>query len=138
MSDSLRSHGLQHTRLPCPSLSPRICSDSCPLNWWCCQTISSCTTHFSFCLQSLWASGIFPVSQFFASGGQSIGASVSSWNSYDDSEMLFYFLNKPLQEWMLSIYWKISFWYWRKMLSTKSKHMSWTLSFHVDSEKNIP
>ena len=100
MSNSLWPCGLKHTRLPCPSLSPRICSDSCPLDWWCHPTFSSSTTHFSLCLQSFRASGIFPVSQFFASAGQSIGASVSSWNSYDNSEMLFYILNKPLQEWM--------------------------------------
>ena len=77
MSDSLWSHGLQHARLPCPSPSPRICSDSCPLNWWCHQTISSSIIPFSFCLQSFPASGSFPVSWLFSSGGRSIGASAS-------------------------------------------------------------
>ena len=54
-----RPHGLQHARLPCPSLSPRICSNSCPLSWWCYLTISTSTTPFSFCPQSFPASGIF-------------------------------------------------------------------------------
>ena len=78
MSNSLWPHGLQHARLPCPSLSPRVCSDSCSLSSWCYLTISSSTTLFSFCLQSLPASGPFPMSQFFASGGQSIGVSASA------------------------------------------------------------
>ena len=49
MSNSLQPHGLQHTRLPCPSLSPRVCSNSCPLSWWCYVTLLSSTTSFSFC-----------------------------------------------------------------------------------------
>ena len=75
MSDSLRPHGLQHPRPPCPSASPRVCPSSCPLNRWCHRTVSSSVTLFSFCLQSLPASGSFPMSQLFASGGQWIGAS---------------------------------------------------------------
>ena len=70
MSDSLRPHGLQRARLPCPSLSPRVCSNSCPLNHWCYLTISSSAAPFSFCLQSFLASGSFPMSQLFASGGK--------------------------------------------------------------------
>ena len=77
-SDSLRPHGLQHARLPCPSLSPGVCSNSCPLNQWSHPTISSSVIPFSSCLQSFPASGSFPMSQFFASGGQSIGASASA------------------------------------------------------------
>ena len=72
MSDSLRPHGMQHARLPCPSLSPEVCSD---LSWWYHPTISSSATLFSFCLQSLPASGSFSISWLFTSGGQSIGAS---------------------------------------------------------------
>ena len=68
MSDSLRSHELQHTRLPSPSLSPGVCSNSCPLSWWCYLTISSSMAPFSFCLQSFPASGSFPGSQLFTSG----------------------------------------------------------------------
>ena len=75
MSDSLRPHGLQHTRLICPALAPGICSNSCPLSRWCYLTTSSSATAFSFCLQSFPASGSFPVSRFFASGGQSVRAS---------------------------------------------------------------
>ena len=71
VSDSLWPHGLQHTRIPCPSLSPRVCSNSRPLSWWCCLTISSSDRPpFSFCLQSFSASGSFPVSWLFTSGGQ--------------------------------------------------------------------
>ena len=78
MSDSLRPHGLQHAMLPCPSPSPGMCPNSCPLNWWCYPTISSSVVHFSFCLQSFPASRSFPMSQLFESGGQSIGASASA------------------------------------------------------------
>ena len=79
MSDCLRPSGLQHARLPCPSLSPGVCSNSWPLSWWwCCPTRSSSVTPFSSCPQSFPASGSFPMSWLFASGGQSIGASVSA------------------------------------------------------------
>ena len=78
MSDSLRPHRLQHTRLPCPSRSPRVCSNSCPLNQWCHPTISSSVAPFSSCPQSFPASGSFPMSWLFSSGGQSIGASASA------------------------------------------------------------
>ena len=70
MSDSLQCHGLQHSRLPCPSLSPRVCSNSCPSSRWCHPTISSSVNPFSSCLQSFPATGSFPVSQLFASGDQ--------------------------------------------------------------------
>ena len=69
---------LQHTRLPCPSLSHRVCSNSCPLSQWCHPTISSSVTLFSSCLQSFPGSGSFPVSWHLASGGQNIGASAST------------------------------------------------------------
>ena len=74
----LVTRGLQHARPPCPSLSPRACSNPCPLSRWCHPAISSSATPFSSCLQSSPASGSFPMSQFFASGGQSIGASASA------------------------------------------------------------
>ena len=76
MPNSLWPHGLQHTRFPCPSLSPRVCSNSCPLSQWCCPTISSSVNLFS-CPQYFPGSGSFPVSQLFASGGQNIGASAT-------------------------------------------------------------
>ena len=78
MSDSLWPHGLQHTRLPRPLPSPGTCSNSCPLSRWCHPTILSSVIPFSSCLQSFPASGSFPVSQLFASGGQSIRASASA------------------------------------------------------------
>ena len=76
-SDSLWPHRLKHTRLLCPPLSPRICSSSCPLRWWCYLTISFAAAFF-FCPQSFPALGSFPISQLFKSGGQSIGASASA------------------------------------------------------------
>ena len=70
MSDSLWPHGLQHARLPCPSPTPRACSNSCPSSQWCHSTISSSVVPFSSCLQSFPASGCFSMSWFFASDGQ--------------------------------------------------------------------
>ena len=78
MSSSLRLHGRQHTSLPCSSPSPRVCSRLCPLSWWYHPTISSSITPFSSCFQSFPASGSFPMSLVFTSGGQSIGASASA------------------------------------------------------------
>ena len=77
VSDSLRSHGPQHARLPCPSSTPGACSNSCPLSRWCHPSISSFSIPFSSCPQSFPASGSFPMSQF-ASGGQRIGVSASA------------------------------------------------------------
>ena len=78
VSDSFWSHGLQHTRLPCHSESPGVCSNSCPLSRWCHPTISFSVIPFSSCLQSFPASGSFLMSRVFPSGGQSIGASASA------------------------------------------------------------
>ena len=74
----LRPHGLQHARLPYLSPTPVTCSNSCPLSRWCHPTISSSVIPFSSCLQSFPTSGSFPMSQFFASGGQSIRVSASA------------------------------------------------------------
>ena len=78
MSDSLWPHGLQHNRLPCPSPSLEVCSNSCPLSPGCYLTISSSANPFSFCLQSLPKSGSFPMSRLFATDGQNIGISTSA------------------------------------------------------------
>ena len=78
LSDSLWPHGLQHIRLPCLSPSPRVCTNWCPLSWWCHPTISSSVVPFSSCLQSFPASRSFPMCRLFVSGGQSIGASASA------------------------------------------------------------
>ena len=78
VSDSLRPHGLQHARLPCPSPTHKTCSNSSPSSQWCYPTISSSVVPFSSCLQSFPAPGSFPMSQFFASSGQSFGPSASA------------------------------------------------------------
>ena len=78
MSDSFWPHGLQHARPLCPSPTPRVYSNSCPLRQWCHPTISSCVIPFSSCPQSFPASGSFQMSQLFISGGQSIGVSAST------------------------------------------------------------
>ena len=78
ISDSLWPYGLQHTRLLCPSPSPGVHSNSCPLSWWCHPTISSSVIPFSSYPQSFPASGSFLISQFFTSSGQSTGVSAST------------------------------------------------------------
>ena len=78
MSNSFRTHGLQHARLLCPSLSPRVCSYSCPLSWRCYVTISSSAASLSFCLESFLSSRSFPMIQLFTVCVQSIGASTSA------------------------------------------------------------
>ena len=78
VSDSLQPHGLQHTKPPCPSPTPGVYSNSCPLSQWCHPTISPSVVPFSSCPQSFPASGSFQMSQFFASGGQSIRVSTST------------------------------------------------------------
>ena len=78
VSDSLRPHGLQHARPPCPSPIPGVHSNSCPSSQWCHPTISSSVIPFPSCLQFFPASGSFQMSQFFASGGQSIGVSATA------------------------------------------------------------
>ena len=104
ISDSLRPHGLQHTRPPCPP-SPGVCSNSCPLNQWCHPTISSSVIPFSSCLQSFLASGSFPISQFFASDGQSTGVSASAS-----------VLPMNIQDWLP--------WGWTGWISLQSKGLS--------------
>ena len=84
VSNSLQSHGLQLTRPPCPSLSPRVCSNSCPLSWWCHPIISLSIIPFSSCPQSFPASGTSPVSQLFISVAKywSFGFSNSPSNEF--------------------------------------------------------
>ena len=78
VSDSLQPHGLQHTRPPCLSPSPRVCPSSGPFHWWCHPAISSSDALFSFCPQSLPASGTFPMNHLFASDDQNTGTSASA------------------------------------------------------------
>ena len=78
VSNSLQPHESHHARPPCPSPTPRVYSNSCPLSWWCHPAISSSVVPFSSCPQSFPASGSFPMSQLFGWGGQSIGVSASA------------------------------------------------------------
>ena len=78
MSDSLWPHGLQHARIPCPSPTPRVCSNSCPLSLWYHPTISSSVIPFSSCPQSFPGSGSFPRREFFMSGVRNVGVSASA------------------------------------------------------------
>ena len=105
MSDSLQPHETQHARPPCPSTTPRVHPNLCPLSRWCHPTISSSVVPFSSCLQSLPGSGSFPMSQLFAWGGQSIGDSA-----------LASFLPKNTQDWSPSE--------WTGWISLQSKGLS--------------
>ena len=96
MSDPLRPHGLQHTRLLCPSPTPRVYPNLCPLSQWCHPTTSSSGVPFSSCLQSFPESGSFPMSQFFTSGGQNIGVSASASVQYCKAIILQYFFKSEL------------------------------------------
>ena len=91
VSDSLWPHELQHARPPCPSPTPRVYPNSCPLSWWCHPAISSSVVPFSSCPQCLPASGSFPMSQLFTWGGQSTRvsalASVLPMNTQDWSPL---------------------------------------------------
>ena len=89
----LRTQGLQNARLPCPSLAPEVCSNSCSLSWWCHPTISCSVTRISSCAQSLAASGSFPVIWLFTSGGERIGASAALFQGYLLGEA---FLDHPI------------------------------------------
>ena len=102
MFDSLQPHGLQHAcPFPCPSLSLVVCSNICPLSWWCHHTISSSVVLFPSCPESFPASWSFPMSQFFTSSGQSIGASAPG--SVVPINIQGWF---PLRkEWMIHIRW---------------------------------
>ena len=133
MSDSLQPHGLQHARPPCPSPTPRACSNSCPSSPWCHPTISSSVVHFSSCPQSFPALGAFPMSQPFASSGQSIGASASAS-----------ILPVNIQGWFLlgwtgwiSLLSKDSQdkWYLTFMLFLFTKNSTYLFHFHNDSIK---
>ena len=100
----LGTHGLQHARLPCPSRTPRVHSDSCPSSQWCHPAISSLVVPFSYCPQSFPASESFPMSQLFTRGGQSTGVSASAS-----------LLPKKTQNWSLE---------WTGWISLQSKRLS--------------
>ena len=135
---TLQADGLQHTRLPCSSLSPRACSNSCPLSWWCHPTILSSVTPFSSCPQSFPALGSFPMSRLFTSGGQTYYPKIHAYieifeshhGEYFDCHMLWGLKIKLTVETVihpLSQYLKVS----AKCCScpgeTETQHMSWSI-----------
>ena len=125
VSHSLWPHGLQHVRPPCPSPTPGIYSNSCPLSWWCHPTISSSDVPFSSCLLSFPASGSFQMSQVFALGGQSIA--VSAWTSVFPSVRVF--SNESVLHMRWPKYWSFSF-----SISPSQEHPG-LISFRMDSTK---
>ena len=134
VSDSLLPHGLQHTKLPCLSPSPTNCSDSCPLSWWCHPTISSSVIPFSSCLQSFPASGSFPMSWFFTSGGRSIGASTSmsvlpkniqGWFSLGLTDLMFFKSKGPSRVFPNTAVWKHQFFGTQPSLQFNSHIHTW-------------
>ena len=131
VSDSLRPHGLQHARTPCPSPAPKACSNSCPLSRWCHPTISSSVIPFSSCLQSFPASGSFPLSQFFSSGGQSIGvsssASVLPMNIQDWFSLGLTGLISLLPKWLLRVFSSTTVWKHQFF----SAQPSWWFNSHI-------
>ena len=106
VSNSLQPHGLQQARPPCPSATPIVYSNSCPLSRWCHPTISSSVVPFSSCLQSFPASGSFPVSQVFTTGGQSIGAAASaSVLPVYIQDRFFVFFKR--QDYLINLFWLV-------------------------------
>ena len=146
VSDTLWPHGLWHANLPCPSLSPRVCSNSCPLSWWCHPTILASVVPFSSCLQSFPASGSFPVSQLFASGGQRVGASASAsvfqmniqgWFSLGLTGLIFLLSKRLSRVFSSTTVWKHQFFSTQPSLWSSSHNRTWLLSTrrqHQDSQ----
>ena len=127
VSNSLRPHELQHARPPCPSPTPGVYPNSCPSSWWCHPTISSSVIPFSSCPQSLPASGSFPMSQLFTSGGQSIGVSASASVLPLNTQHW-----SPLgwrRRWIHEILWRGSriFWWVRCGVWVKTRNLAWAL-----------
>ena len=120
MSNSLQSHGLQHTRLPCPSSAPGACSNSCLLNQWCHSTISSSAVPFSSCPQFFPESGSFPLSQLFTSGGQSIGDLYLSTHLYLEREKAI------IKNWLI--------WLWIHSMSWQARHWELMVWFQLEFE----
>ena len=134
MSDSLQPHGLQHTRLSCPSPTPRACSDSCSLSRWCHSTISSSVVPFSSCLQSFPASVSFLMNQFFTSGGQRIGSSASA--SYDPTNVgnltsdFFAFSKSSLNFWKFFVHVLLK-WKWSRFSRVQPLATPWTAPYQA-------
>ena len=139
MSDSLRPPGLQHTRLPCPSPTPRVYSSSCPLSRCGHPAILCSVIPFSSCLQSFPATGSFPVSQFFASGGQNIGPIPPSIRVFSNESVLH--IRWP-KYWSFSSASVLSIplgWPWEAQSSPRVARESWGLrSSHCRAEETSP
>ena len=118
VSNPLWPHGLQHARSPCPSPTPEVYSNSCPLSWWCHPTLSPSVIPFSSCLQSVPAPGSFPMSQFFTWGGQSTGVSASAS-----------VLPMNIQDWFALG--------WTSWISLQSKGLSKSLLQHHSSKASV-
>ena len=137
MSNSLWPYEPQHSRPPCPSPTLKVYPNSCPLSWWCHPVISSSVVPFSSCLQSFPASGAFPMSQLFTSGGQRIGASASAsvfpmniqgWFSLGLTGLIF-LLSKGLSRVFSSTtVWKHQFFSAQPSLQSSSHNRTWLLS----------
>ena len=134
---TLQPHGLQCTRLPCPSVSPGVCSNSCPLSQWCRPTISCTGTPFSSCPQSFPAPGSFPVNWLFASRGESIGVSTSAlvlpMNTQDWSPLRLTGLISLLSKGLLRVFssptiWKHQFFSAQPSLWSISRNHAWLLA----------
>ena len=121
MSDSLRPHGLQHARPPCPSPAHGVYSNSHPSHQWCHPTISSSVVPFSSCLQSFPASGFFPMSQFFSLGGQSIRVSVNSgswWWIGRPGVLWFMGWQRVGHDWATELNWSSVCWFWDPLFAS--------------------
>ena len=142
---TLRPHELQHGRPPCPSPTPRVHPNSCPLSWWCHPIISSSVVPFSSCPQSFPASGSFQMSQLFASGGQSIGVSASTsvlpmniqgwfplgwtgWISLQSKEPSRVFSNNTVQKhqfFSTQYTFRVLIFYWRNGMQVHNTNCPW-------------
>ena len=117
VSNFVRPHGLQHARLPCLSPTPGACSNSCPSSWWCHPTMPFSVLLFCSCLQSFPASGSFPMNRFFASGGQSFGASASaSVLSMNIQDWFPLWLTGLISLQSKVLYYKLNYWYYNLLL----------------------
>ena len=136
VSDFLWPHGLQHTRPPCPSLSARVCPNSCPLHRWCHLAISSSNSLLSFCPQSFPASGTFSINWLFASGDQNTGASASvsvlpksiqGWFSLRLTGLISLLTKGVSQVFSSSTVWRHQFFGTLPTLQSNSRNHAWPL-----------
>ena len=135
------THELQHTRSPCPSPTPRVYPNSCPLSWWCYPTISFSLAPFSSCPQSFLASGSFPMSRLFASGGHIIGASalvllmsILGWFPLGLTDLISLQSKGLSRVFSSTIIWKHQFFSAQPSLWSNSHIHTWLLSLLIKEE----